>query len=208
MKSSIIKRCNTCGRFLSKDDFKWNDKIKGYRASQCKKCTKVINALLRDKSKSKDYNKQYRVNNKKQLKQYYKKWYIDNKESLKQQMKQYNKQYYKDNKQTVDIKNKQYRKDNPEKMAAYYVKYNRTKNNQTPDLTKEEQNKIDRLYEIRDLLNHDKIDFHVDHIQPLSKGGLHHPDNLQILPNWLNQQKSDKWPLIESKQIKYEGFRI
>ena len=54
------------------------------------------------------------------------------------------------------------------------------------ELTVEEQKRIDDLYIICSQLNHDKIDFHVDHIQPISKGGLHHPDNLQILPNWLN----------------------
>jgi 5-methylcytosine-specific restriction endonuclease McrA len=32
----------------------------------------------------------------------------------------------------------------------------------------------------------------VDHIKPLSKGGLHHPDNMQILTFKENTEKSDK----------------
>lgn len=32
--------------------------------------------------------------------------------------------------------------------------------------------------------------YHVDHIIPLSKGGLHHPTNLQYLPAIINMQKS------------------
>lgn len=34
--------------------------------------------------------------------------------------------------------------------------------------------------------------FHVDHIIPLSKGGLHHEDNLQILPAFENLRKGSK----------------
>lgn len=33
---------------------------------------------------------------------------------------------------------------------------------------------------------------HVDHIHPLSKGGLHHEDNLQILPIGINMRKGVK----------------
>lgn len=51
-------------------------------------------------------------------------------------------------------------------------------------------------------------DVHVDHIQPLSKGGLHHEDNLQILDAHLNLEKASKWPLTEEEQIKYKGFRL
>lgn len=34
--------------------------------------------------------------------------------------------------------------------------------------------------------------YHVDHIHPLSKGGAHHPDNLQIITAKENRQKSNK----------------
>jgi len=33
----------------------------------------------------------------------------------------------------------------------------------------------------------------VDHIQPLSKGGFHHQDNLQYLTKEENRRKSNKW---------------
>lgn len=67
---------------------------------------------------------------------------------------------------------------------------------------------IQEYYTICSHLNYDKVDFHVDHYQPLNKGGLHHEDNLQILPDYLNLEKSDKWPLTKDEEIKYEGFRI
>lgn len=34
--------------------------------------------------------------------------------------------------------------------------------------------------------------YHVDHIRPISKGGLHHEDNLQYLPKQINLEKSAK----------------
>jgi 5-methylcytosine-specific restriction endonuclease McrA len=34
------------------------------------------------------------------------------------------------------------------------------------------------------------IQFHVDHVVPISKGGLHHPDNLQILSVEEHKQKT------------------
>ena len=37
---------------------------------------------------------------------------------------------------------------------------------------------------------------HVDHIQPLSQGGKHHPDNLQILTAEENLRKGAKWEAL------------
>ena len=36
------------------------------------------------------------------------------------------------------------------------------------------------------------IKFEIDHIMPLSKGGLHHPCNLQLLPSLINRRKHAK----------------
>ena len=103
---------------------------------------------------------------------------------------------------------KQYRKENPEKLAAISVKYKNLKEKQTPILTEDEQKRIKQLYEMRNKLNENGVGFQVDHIQPLSKGGLHHPNNLQILSSSLNLQKNNKWPLTEDEQIKYKGIKI
>jgi len=76
------------------------------------------------------------------------------------------------------------------KKKAYYTKRNR----QTPDLTSEESRKIRELYWLaRDLKAVSGQEYHVDHIKPLSKGGLHHPDNLQILPADLNFKKGARY---------------
>jgi len=60
------------------------------------------------------------------------------------------------------------------------------KKNQTPDLTQEEKNKIKEIY-----LKCPE-GYEVDHIIPISKGGLHHPNNLQILSITENRKKHNK----------------
>lgn len=81
------------------------------------------------------------------------------------------------------------------KTSEYVAK----KKDQTPILTELENEKILMYYKIRGYLGKG---WHVDHIIPLSKGGLHHPENLQILTKAANHQKYNK---ITNK---YKGFRI
>ena len=49
---------------------------------------------------------------------------------------------------------------------------------------------------LRDSLNQaeGRISYHVDHIQPLASGGLHHPKNLRLLGAFENMRKGDKLP--------------
>lgn len=76
---------------------------------------------------------------------------------------------------------------------------------QTPILTIIEEIRIQSYYKKSQELG---SNYHVDHIQPLSKGGLHHPNNLQILTAKINDQKFNKWPLTEMEKIKYRGIRL
>ena len=55
---------------------------------------------------------------------------------------------------------------------------------------------IDVIYATRQRLTRcTGIEFHVDHIFPISKGGLHIPGNLQLLPARINLRKSASLPL-------------
>ena len=67
-------------------------------------------------------------------------------------------------------------------------------NNQLKNLSKSEKAKIDDLYNAKNLLNLKAgfIKFHVDHIIPISKGGLHKPSNLRIISAHHNQVKGSK----------------
>lgn len=65
---------------------------------------------------------------------------------------------------------------------------------QTPLLTEEEKWIISDLYQLRDSLNQAAgyIAYHVDHIKPLARGGLHHPSNLRVTTCRENMTKGTK----------------
>lgn len=116
--------------------------------------------------------------------------------------------YYQENKEKCDEVNKAWKDANKEKRLAYGVKWakrNPAKHrqniakrramlrNQTPELTAEEQKRMEDIYWLaKDLSVVTGEPYEVDHIHPIAKGGLHHPDNLQILPMDLNRSKGAK----------------
>lgn len=62
----------------------------------------------------------------------------------------------------------------------------------TSILLTESQKKIIKCFyeQAQRLKNKLGINFHVDHIVPISKGGLHEPTNLQVLPEKINLSKN------------------
>lgn len=60
-------------------------------------------------------------------------------------------------------------------------------------LSEEDKDRIYKIYQdAKQLTEETGIEHHVDHIVPLSSGGLHHPDNLQILTKEENLQKATR----------------
>ena len=84
--------------------------------------------------------------------------------------------------------------DNLEKLrySVNTAKRRALKLNQTPADANHE--KIEKKYHMCHRLNKGAgwTAFHVDHIIPLSKGGLHHEDNLRIIPAITNLRKGSK----------------
>ncbi len=76
--------------------------------------------------------------------------------------------------------------------AATYIERRKSRlRAQTPVLSEEDKKKISHLYRHRDSLNEDAgyVAYHVDHITPLACGGLHHPENLRVIPSLENIKK-------------------
>jgi len=101
--------------------------------------------------------------------------------------------WQKQNPEKACERSKRWHRKNPHVMASATSKYRVSKKNQTPQLSKQETKIIGEIYKAcKRLSDCTGIKFHVDHIFPISKGGIHHPLNLQILPAKINIQKSNK----------------
>jgi hypothetical protein len=80
-----------------------------------------------------------------------------------------------------------------EKVNNKTYRYRTKKFGDAPILTNEEYEKILLFYkECARITEETGILHHVDHIHPISKGGKHHPDNLQILTAIENIRKGNK----------------
>jgi hypothetical protein len=95
---------------------------------------------------------------------------------------------------------------NRHKTAVYLNRRKLRLRTQTPVLTEEEKAMISNLYQLRDSLNQAAgcIAYHVDHIKPLARGGLHHPSNLRLTTASDNLTKGSKaweWPPSDSELI-------
>lgn len=95
---------------------------------------------------------------------------------------------------TARASSRAWQKANPERYLANTRAYQIRKLKQAPSLTVEQQADVIALYaKARALTELVGEPYHVDHIKPLSKGGLHHPDNLQVLLGRDNLRKGAKY---------------
>ena len=93
---------------------------------------------------------------------------------------------------------KAYRKDNKAILYSLMSKRRALKMNQYGKLSADDKFVIEECYELAQLrFKSIGIKWHVDHIIPLSKGGLHKPTNLQVVPATWNLRKNnnhqEKW---------------
>ena len=80
-----------------------------------------------------------------------------------------------------------------EKQNNKTYRYRSKKFGELPILTPEDHQCILSIYkECARITEETGVPHHVDHIHPISKGGKHHPDNLQILTATENIRKRDK----------------
>jgi HrpA-like RNA helicase len=103
--------------------------------------------------------------------------------------------WYEQNRERAKANAIAWRKENADRAAALSAAKRAIKAAASVDLTAEERERIVAIYRERDKRTAETgIPHHVDHIIPLSRGGKHHPDNLQILTAVENMKKRTKLP--------------
>lgn len=196
---NYTKRCTKCQReFPATLEFFHKDKNRkdGFR-HQCKICVNIYYRQNKHKilKKAKQYRetnkdkileckKKYRNNNKEKISENGKQYYKANKEKISKQKKQYSKQCYEANKEEILEKTKQYRKKNRHLTRQWDSKRRAAKLKQTPDYA--------NLDLIKLIYKYCPDGYEVDHMVPISDGGLHHESNLCYLPKGVNQSKGAK----------------
>ena len=211
------KRCCKCDQWLTVDNFSKDKNRPDGLYPQCRLCGSKY--YQDNKEQKLEYQREYRENHKEEKAKSNAKYRQENKEKVAG----YKLKYSLKNKEKDRIRSAEYRKNNKEKRTATCAKWkrsNKDKNcastmkrkaarlNQTPT---DADLKIIQFYytvcnETNEILG--DVFFHVDHVQPLSKGGLHHEDNLQILEVPLNLQKNNRWPLSNEEQLRYKGVTL
>lgn len=145
---------------------------------------------------NKDAVREYLKNNREKIKKRKMEWRLNNPEKVKQHKEKSLKKP--ENREKARKRARCYYKENKPKYFANAAARRSEYKKDMELLTQEEKNKVYEIYELSQELSlaakssgSNEI-FHVDHIKPLSKGGKHHPDNLQILLASENRSKSDK----------------
>ena len=177
-----------------------------------KKKAKDKNWKNKNKDRIKNYNAKWNSENKQRKSELWEQWYDKNKEDVKKYQKKYGKKWRAENKENRKewwnqylktekgfINNKKakirYRRSVKGKITARHSSSKRRaiERKARVNLTEYEEGEIKQIYAhaVR-VSNKLQIPFEVDHIVPLTKGGLHHPSNLQIAPASWNRSKRDR----------------
>ena len=114
-------------------------------------------------------------------------------DSRKQEAKEYNEKYRAKNRESLLEKKRKYQREN---LAAHVAKakaYKSKKRAEYNNLSETDKSIVTLIYEAKQRVSKCLgINFHVDHIIPLSKGGEHAPHNLQIVPAKWNISKHNR----------------
>jgi len=133
------------------------------------------------------HNKKYKDDNALYITNYRREYNKNHREYIKE----YNRNYHFKYKDKINKRQRLYRRFNLSRDALRSSNRRSIKLIQSVKLTNSEKYRIELLYKWANILGKN---FQVDHVVPLSRGGLHHPDNMHVIPRIQNLKKKDKDP--------------
>ena len=194
-----MKTCTTCKTELSKDQFHVERKSKDGLRSQCKKCCsfKKKQKYAANPEKVKIAVSLYVEKNHAKVTEYKKEWYQKNRQKIRER----HAEHYKRNSDHIKEKVQDWKESNLEKVKliqrssqarrrAIFRKADGKHN--ASDIAKL---LVLQRWKCASCFVDLKNGYHVDHIQPLSKGGANWPNNLQCLCPKCNRKKHNKDPI-------------
>lgn len=190
---SHSKVCSTCKEEKPRTEFNKHCRAKDGLRWECKACRSHYRKWNYQENRDRELERskiRYQKNREHFL-EYYKRRYRENREQKLDKAKR----YYRENREQRLEYIKKWCKENPDKRATYNALRRASKFENTPDVIyncSEESGRVEKIYKLRDLLTKATgVEYHVDHIWPLSKGGPHWSGNLQIITAEENFSKSD-----------------
>lgn len=168
----------------------------------------------KNRSAVREYSRKYSAEHpelREKAKKRWKDWYQEN----KQRHIENGRKYVKRNRERCRGYKRKWQKNHPENRNKNWRIRRARENGAYIPLTVEEQKQADALYVQRDILTETTgIEHHVDHIVPLSKGGIDHPINLRVITWEENVSKGSKLipdampliPLIEALKKERQGW--
>lgn len=208
-KCHIDYGCNT-------DNFKIKIQGKYKLTSECRKCLSKRNCDLAKLSKYKEIQKNWNNKNIDKVRAYARKTALKYKEKYHKYQKSWrisnldrenekSRNYYLNNKDKLRPVRKLWSKNNVLKVRAYVSNY-RAKKFKTGKHTQEDVIILLEMQKYKCIVcKCNLINYHVDHIEPISKGGSNTSENLQILCPTCNREKSNKDPI---KFMQQKGFLL
>jgi len=145
------------------------------------------------------WNKKYREKNRNKIRARQREFYKKNSEEILQRFKIYYSNL--ENRKKHNDSTKRWSEKYPEKKNAGRMRYIAIKKQAVP-LTVNLKKIEDFYKKARQLTEKTGISYHVDHVIPLSKGGLHHEDNLQVLTKVENCRKGNSLDTNNERTVK------
>ena len=186
-----MKYCKKCGQEKNLNLFNVNRKSKDGLRSYCKDCEINANKIWYSKNKEKNRlrSKKWVEENKDRFLEYQKQWFADN----KQHRKRYEVSWYIQNKEKVAGNNKKWWDNNPEKRRLYKAAYRCKLKEQLGFVSPDIIEKLLLTQEDRCFYcSNDLVKYHLDHMTPISRGGLHDDSNLCLSCPSCNLRKNAK----------------